>query len=159
LQYLGAIVRNWWRKLSYEIPLAVSEALWEVLVVQFAALLERLTIRQIIAFIPVLVLILAYAHRIPLPPELMLVGDILAYIDVFSVILLLGILSRAATIVFFVRQAAERTIELTRNLHAGLARLDFRHRRKRGASGRKRSIKGAQSDDDGYGVIRGAAWA
>jgi hypothetical protein len=42
-----------------------------------------LTPRQVIAFIPVLILILAYAHSIPIPPELMLVGDLLAYIDIF----------------------------------------------------------------------------
>jgi hypothetical protein len=152
-------VRDWWRKWTYEIPLAISEAVWEVLVVQFASLLERLTIRKIVAFIPILILILAYAHHIPLPPELMLVGDVLAYLDVFSVILLIGILSRAATIVFFVKQAAERTIELARNLYAGLLRLDFRHRRKHSASGRKRPIKAAKSNDDGYAGIHGVAWA
>ena len=32
-----ALVKNWWRKWSYEIPLAFGDALWEVLVVQFAA--------------------------------------------------------------------------------------------------------------------------
>ena len=50
---------------------------------QFAAWLDRLTLRQIIAFIPVVILVLAYYHSIPIPPELMLVGDVLAYIDIF----------------------------------------------------------------------------
>jgi hypothetical protein len=27
-------MKNWWRKWSYEIPLAFGDALWEVLVVQ-----------------------------------------------------------------------------------------------------------------------------
>jgi hypothetical protein len=150
-------VKDWWRKLTYEIPLAVSDALWDVLVVQFAALLDRLTIRRVIALIPVLILILAYAHRIPLPPELMLVGDLLAYIDIFSVVLLLGIMSRAATILFVVKQAAERAIALSKSLCAALSRLDVRHRRERGASARKRTT--SKGNDDGYGDLRGVAWA
>ena len=62
-------MKKWWRKLSYEIPLAIGDALWDVLVVQLAALLDRLTLRRIIALVPVVILILAYYHRIPIPPE------------------------------------------------------------------------------------------
>ncbi|MFT4117014.1 hypothetical protein [Bradyrhizobium sp.] len=74
-------MRQWWRRWTYDVPLAIGDALWAVCVVQFAALLDRLTLRQVIAWIPVVILILAYYHRIPIPPELMLVGDLLAYID------------------------------------------------------------------------------
>jgi hypothetical protein len=75
-----------------------------VFVVQLAAFLDRLTLRRIIALIPVVLFFLAYAHRIPVPPELMLVGDFVAYIDVFSALLVLGLLSRAATIFFIVKE-------------------------------------------------------
>ena len=34
-------MKNWWRKWSYQIPLALGDALWEVLVVQFAAFLMK----------------------------------------------------------------------------------------------------------------------
>ena len=64
-----------WRKWTIDKPAAFGDLLREVLVVQFAAWLDRLTVRRVIAFIPVLILILAYLHRIPIPPELMLVGD------------------------------------------------------------------------------------
>ena len=79
---------------------------------QLAAFLDRLTLRQIIALIPVVILILAYYHRIPIPPELMLVGDLLAYIDIFSLLILLGILSRAATVLFIIKQATARAASL-----------------------------------------------
>jgi hypothetical protein len=147
-------VKSWWRRWSYEIPLAIGDALWEVLVVQFAAFLDRLTIRKIIAFIPVVILIAAYYHRIPIPPELMLVGDFLAYIDIFSVLFLLGVLSRAATIVFVMKQATARTITLTSRLVARMQRLDVRHRRARGTPTRPRR-RPDRSDD---GPALGAAW-
>ena len=34
-------MKSLWRKWSYEIPLALGDALWEVLVVRFAAFLDR----------------------------------------------------------------------------------------------------------------------
>ncbi len=148
-------MRHWWRRWSYEIPLAIGDALWEVLVVQFAAFLDRLTLRKVIAFIPIVVVGLAYYHQIPLPPELMLVGDLLAYIDVVSVLLLLGMLSRIATIIFIVKQAATGAARLASRLLARVQRLDLRHRRERGAATRARR-KPAPSDDD---RASGAVWA
>jgi len=152
-------VKHWWRKWSYEVPLFISDALWDVLVVQFAAWLDRLTLRRIIAFIPVVILVLAYAHSIPIPPELMLVGDVLAYIDIFSVILLLGILSRAATILFVLKQTMQHAVEFAKLVHAGMRRLDFRHRREGGnVRDRKRGSSRAK-DNDGCAVPSGVVWA
>lgn len=148
-------MKDWWRRWSYEIPLAIGDALWEVLVVQLAAWLDRLTLRQVIAFIPVVVLALAYYHRIPLPPELMLVGDLLAYIDIFSVLLLLGVLGRVATIIFIAREAAVRVASLVTRLIARAQRLDLRHRRERGAATRPRR-RPAPADGD---RAPGTAWA
>src|SRR6516162_9155085 len=101
-----------WKKWTLDKPAAFGDLLWEVFVVQLAAWLDRLTLRQIVAFIPVVILILAYAHSIPIPPELMLVGDVLAYIDIFSVILLLSILGRVTALWFFAKQAAEHAVKL-----------------------------------------------
>jgi hypothetical protein len=149
-------VKKWWRKLSYEIPLAVGDALWDVLVVQLAALLDRLTVRRIIAFVPVVILILAYYHHIPIPPELMLVGDLLAYIDIFSVLFLLGVLSRAATILFVMKQAAARTAALVDSL-VERVRLDGRHSRERGATARPRCKPNHPEDDRAFGTAWGQA--
>ncbi len=94
-----------WQIWTIDKPAKLGDWLWDVLVVQFAAWLDRLTVRQVIAFIPVVILLLAYGHNIPIPPEFMLVGDVLAYLDIFSVLLLVGILSRVSTILFVVKQA------------------------------------------------------
>ena len=58
--------RQLWKKWTLDKPAAFGDLLWEVLVVQFAAWLDRLTLRRIIAIIPAVLLILAYAHRIPI---------------------------------------------------------------------------------------------
>ena len=154
----GPMWKQLWKKWTLDKPAAFGDWLREVLVVQLAAFLDRLTLRQVIAFIPVLILVLAYAHSIPIPPELMLVGDVLAYIDIFSVIFLLGIMSRAATILFILKQAAEHAVRLARSLLAGMKRLDFRHRREGGAKSRKTTSRDRSGDDD-YTAIHGVAWA
>ncbi len=147
-----------WRRWTIDKPAAFGDWLWEVFVVELAAFLDRLTLRQVIAFIPVLILILAYAHSIPIPPELILVGDMLAYIDVFSIILLLSLSGRAAVIFYAVRQAAERLLELVRHGSRGLRRPDSRHRRTGGARKPRRLIVRAKKEDD-HAPIYGMAWA
>lgn len=148
-----------WRKWTIDKPAAFGDWLWEILVVQLAAFLDRLTLRRVIAFIPVLILVLAYAHSIPLPPELMLVGDLLAYIDIFSVIVLLSMMSRAATILFIVKQAAEHAMKFVGSALMRLQRLDFRHGRESAAKRQGRSIGRTKRDADEDAVACGLAWA
>ena len=147
-----------WKKWTIDKPAAFSDLLWEVFVVQLAAFLDRLTLRRIIALIPVVILVLAYHHSIPIPPELMLLGDFLAYIDIFSVLFLLGVLSRVATILFIVKQVSARIAGLAINLMAQVRRLDFRHRRAGSANGRKR-LTARQRRDDDEPAMGGLAWA
>ena len=148
-----------WQRWTIEKPAALGDWMWEVLVVQLAAFLDRITVRDVIAFIPVLILILAYAHSIPIPPELMLLGDMLAYIDIFSALFLLGVLSRITTVLFVVKQVAAHALQLAMVMRDGLRRLDLRHRREGGARHRKRLIGRAKNDDDALAAINGVAWA
>jgi hypothetical protein len=147
-----------WQKWTIDKPAAFGDRLWDVLVVQFAAWLDRLTWQRVIAFIPVVILGLAYAHSIPLPPELMLVGDLLAYLDIYSVILLFGLMSRAATIRFLMKQSAAHAFKIANHLWARTRRLDFRHRREGGARSRAGATRRRDETSDGA-AIRGAAWA
>ncbi|WBL76327.1 hypothetical protein I3J27_25275 [Bradyrhizobium xenonodulans] len=146
-------MKQWWRRWTYEVPLAIGDALWDVLVVQLAALLDKLTVRKVIAFIPVVILVLAYYHRIPIPPELILLGDLLAYIDIFSVLFLLGVLSRITTIMFVVKQATARIALLVGGIITHLQRLDVRHRRQRGAPTRPGRRPAPSEDDRAYGGV------
>src|ERR1700743_1354922 len=122
------------QKWTIDRPAAFGDWLWQTFVVEFAALLDRLTLRQVIAFIPVVILLVAYAHSIPLPPELMLVGDLLAYIDVFSMILLISLLGRVSTVLYVIRQVSEAMLRLARRAQATLLRPDSRQRRMPGAA-------------------------
>jgi hypothetical protein len=115
-------------------------------------------LRRIIAFIPIVILVLAYHHHIPLPPELMLVGDFLAYIDLFSVLFLLGVLSRVTTILFLLKQVTARAAGLAGSLMTQIQRLDFRHGRERSTRNRKRLMGRPRKDDD-EPVFVAIAWA
>jgi len=148
-----------WQTWTVDKPAVFGDLLWDICVVQFAAFLDRLTLRQVIAFIPVAILVVAYAHGIPIPPELMLVGDLLAYADIVSLLVLLGIMSRVTTVLFIVKQAAACAARWARILQRGVQRMDLRHRREGGARRRKRSIGRAGTSDDGDAVMPGLAWA
>src|ERR1700723_1783069 len=99
-----------WRKWTIDKPALLGDWLWEVFVVQLASFLDRLTLRRIIAFIPVVILVLAYYHQIPIPPELMLVGDLLAYIDVFAMVFLLGMIARVGVVLYVLKRTMEFAI-------------------------------------------------
>ena len=148
-----------WQKWTIDKPAILGDWLWDVLVVQLAAFLDRLTLRRAIALIPGVILVLAYYHSIPIPPELMLLGDLLAYLDIFSVLFLLGILSRAATILFIIRQVAASVRGLASGMTTTAHRLGFRQRRERRTKDRKRSSGGSPNDDDEPVILGGLAWA
>lgn len=148
-----------WQRWTIDKPARLGDWLWDVFVVQFAAFLDRLTLRRIIALIPLVFLILAYYHRIPIPPELMLLGDLLAYIDIFAVLLLLGLLSRATMIVFMLKRAGARIGRLAGGLTIAAGRLDFRHRRERGSRKGKRLTGRSLNDDEDPVVLGGLAFA
>jgi hypothetical protein len=151
--------KAFWKKWTIDKPALLGDWLWDLFVVQLAALLDRLTLRRVVALIPVVIFILAYYRRIPLPPETVFLGDLLAYIDVISVLLLVGMLSRAATILFIIKQMTARLGALASRLIADARRLDFRHRRARGGKVRKRLAGRSKKDDDEPFVASGVAWA
>jgi hypothetical protein len=105
-----------------------------------------------------LILLLAYINRIPVHPGVMLLGDMLAYIDIFSVLFLLGVLSRAATILFIVKQAAGGALRLARSVLARVQRLDVRHRRRNNVTAKRPKSRARDEDDEGA-FVYGVAWA
>jgi len=147
-----------WREWTIDRPAAAGDRLWQVLVVELAAWLDRLTLRQIIAFIPVVILIGAYYHRIPIPPELMLLGDVLAYLDIFSVFLLIGLLSRVSAVWFFIKQTAALVADLVFGLMLMVRRRDVRHRRERASPPVQRQSRRGRDDGDDW-AFGGAVFA
>jgi hypothetical protein len=139
-----------WRKWTVDKPAAFGDWLWEVFVVQLAAELDRVTLRDVVAFIPIVILIVAYLHRIPVPPELMLVGDLLAYIDVFAMVFLLGMIGRVGVVLYVLKRTIEFAISCVSGALTGLRRLDFRHRRAKSEGHRKRGSKQPKQSDGDY---------
>jgi hypothetical protein len=76
-----ADMKNWWRKWTYEIPLAFSDALWEVCVVQFADFLDRLTLRKAIELVLIFIIALAFIQTLPLDLAFLFAGDTLMYLE------------------------------------------------------------------------------
>jgi hypothetical protein len=83
-------VNNWWRKRSYEIPLAFGDALWDVLVVQFADFLSRLTVRRVLEFVAIAILVMAFAQTAPIDLAFLLAGDTLMYLEFVVMIRLIA---------------------------------------------------------------------
>jgi len=146
-----------WRKWTIDRPAALGDWLYQVLVVELAALLDRLTLRRVIALIPIVILVVAYDHSIPIPPELMLVGDVLAYLDIFSILLLLSFVARMSAILYAVRRTSERALRLAGLVRQRLRRPDSR-RQSHPVGNRKRSPVRAKNEDDAVPAL-GLAWA
>ena len=148
-------MKKWWRRWSYEIPLAFGDALWEVLVVQFADFLSKLTVRRVLEFIAIALLVMAFVQTMPIELALLFAGDTLTYLE-FVVILrlaagrehLLHALHLAARLARFairmVRAAIDRSI-------TGIGRLRERRNPARPAKPRL-----SDPSDDGRGF--GVAW-
>jgi hypothetical protein len=74
-------MRNWWTKWTHEVPLSIGDALWDVMVVQFAAFLDRLTIRKVIEFVAIALLVMAFAQTLPIDLAVLFAGDTLMYLE------------------------------------------------------------------------------
>jgi hypothetical protein len=145
-------VKNWWRKWSYEIPLAFGDALWEVLVVQFADFLSRLTVRRVVEFFIIAMFVMAFAQTFPIDLAILFAGDTLMYLEFVVMIRLMAgrehfwaMLRLAARFARFAVRVLRAAIDLP------LTRIN-RLRERRSVKRRGRS----DSSDDGRGF--GTAW-
>jgi hypothetical protein len=148
---------NWWWRWTVERPAAFGDWLWLMLVVLPAGFLDRLTIRKVIAFIPWVILAIAIAHNVPLPPEIVFLGDALAYLDLLTILFLLSAIGRAGAILYYVRQMiGHAALGLARAFAPLIRRADHRHGRANGATGRRRFVGRPKKSEDGRGSL---AWA
>src|SRR6202158_6360510 len=75
-------VKDWGREWSYEIPFAIGDARWVVLVVQFVDFLSRLTIRRVLEFFVIAILAMAFAQTFPIDLAILFAGDALMYLEI-----------------------------------------------------------------------------
>lgn len=100
------------------------------------------------------ILVIAFAHNIPLPPEILFVGDALAYLDMLTIVFLLAAIGRAGAILYFVRQMVGKAARgLAKARMPVFPRADSRHRRANSAIGRKRLFGQSKKQDDDCGPL------
>jgi hypothetical protein len=150
-------VRNWWRKWSYEIPLAFGDALWAVLVVQFADFLSRLTIRRVLEFIAIAILVMAFAQTAPIGLAFLFAGDTLMYLEF---VVMVRLIARKEHFQAMLRLAARLARFAMRVLRAAIHQPVSRINRLRERSGparmtKPRSISDQSDDGRGFGVTWG----
>jgi hypothetical protein len=149
-------VKKLWQKWSHEIPLAIGDARWEVLVVQFAAFLDRLSIRKVVEFVAIALLVMAFAQALPFDLAILFAGDALLYLEfVVAMRLAAGVMHLRAML----HQATRLARLVLRALNAALRRpaavLQRLRERRTAAASKPRRISGS-SNDDGPGLVWGA---
>jgi len=145
-------VKAWWRKWSYDIPLAFSDALWDVLVVQFAAFLDRLTLRKVLEFVAIAILAIAFAQTFPIDIAFLFAGDTLMYLEfIIAVRLAAGKLHLMETL----RLALSMIRVATDLSRAAISRSKTGITRVRQATRRVRPTPRPRSSDDPDGVSVG----
>ena len=151
-------MRNLWRRWSDEIPLALGDALWEVLVVRFAAFLDRLTLRKVIESVAIALLVIAFAQTLPIDLAFLFAGDLLMYLEFIVAIRLATAWMHLRQILNFAMRAARFAI---RAIHAPvrlpvltLSRL--RERRTARLPAKPRQHSDNADDDRDFGIPWGA---
>ena len=148
-------MKDWWRKWSYEISLAFGDALWEVLVVQFAAFLSRLTLRRVLEFVVIAMLAMAFAQTFPIDLAILFAGDTLMYLEILVVIRLAAGREHLAHALRLAAQLARLAMRVLRAaVRQPVSRINrLRERRTPARSTRPRI---PDRSDDGWGF--GAGW-
>jgi hypothetical protein len=107
-------VKRRWRKWTYELPLAFSDALWDICVVQFAAFLDRLTLRKAIEYILILMLAIAFAQSLPIELAWLFAGDTLMYLEFLIALRLAAGKLYLKEILRFALRLAQMTVGISR---------------------------------------------
>lgn len=150
-------MKNWWRKWTYEIPLSICDALWEVLVVRLAAFLDRLTVRKVIEFLLIAMLVMAFAQTLPIDLAILFAGDTLMYLEFMVAIRLaagkmhlLEMLRLALRLARFAMRILNAAISIP------VSRLNrLRERRSVTRSTKPRRSSDSSDDERGFGVAWG----
>jgi len=151
-------VKNWWNKWTYEIPLAMSDALWEVLVVQFAAFLDRLTLRKVIEFVVIALLVMAFVQTLPIDLAVLFAGDTLMYLEFLVAIRLAAGRELVVAALRLMVRLARFAMRLFRvgAVHS-MARIKrLRGRRDPARAARPRRAADTSEDDRDVGIAWGA---
>jgi hypothetical protein len=149
-------MRKCWNKWTYEVPLIIGDLLWDVLVVQFAAFLDRLTIRKVIEFAAIAVLLIAFVQTMPIDLAILFAGDTLMYLELLIAIRLAAGRDLIVAMLRLVARAAHAAMHFVKS-GAVLAMARIRRSRERRVPARTARQRRMGDDSDGDGRF-GVAW-
>ncbi len=151
-------MRNCWDKWTYEIPLAFGDVLWDILVVQFAAFLDRLTIRKVIEFVAIALLVVAFVQTLPVDLAILFAGDTLMYFEILVAIRLAAGRDFVVAAPRLIVRLAQAAVRLSREIVVHLmARIDSsRERRSPSRRIKPRRTADNSEDDRSFGASWGA---
>jgi hypothetical protein len=144
----GMNVKDWWRKWTYEIPLAFSDALWDVCVVQFAAFLDGLTVRKAIELVLIFIIAMAFIQTLPLDLAFLFAGDTLMYLEFLIAVRLAAGRVHLREVLRFALRMAELTTRVLRTAIRQSALRLARWREQRSTQPAKPRRISKSADDD-----------
>jgi len=103
--------KDCWYRWTVERPAAFGDWLWLMLVARPAELLDRLTPRKILTFLPVALLAIAFAQTLPLDLAILFAGDTVMYLEALTILSLLAAGGRARSIFRAVRRESRAAIQ------------------------------------------------
>ena len=129
--------------------MAISDALREVLVVQFAAFLDRLTLRRVLELVTIAVLVMAFAQTFPIDLAILFAGDTLMYLEI---VVAIRVAAGREHMIAIVRQIVRLAMRLSHlAIRQPVSRLGprlSRWRERRSAARTMRRGRPSGSDDD-----------
>jgi len=136
----------------------MGDALWVVLVEQFADFLSRLTIRRVLEFIAIAILVMAFAQTAPIDLAFLFAGDTLMYLEFVVMVRLVAgkeyfqaMLRIAVRLARFALRASRTTVNLP------ISRINrLRERRSPARLTKPRNISDRSDDGRGFGAAWGA---
>lgn len=152
-------MKKWWRKWSYEIPLVLGDALWEVLVVQFADFLSRLTVRRVLEFIAIAVLVMAFAQTAPIELAFLFAGDTLMYLEFVVIVRLAAGRDHFAHMLHLAARLTRLALRMLRTaIKQHIARIS-RPRDRRNPARPAKPRNTSEKSNDGRGRVTWGAFA
>jgi len=134
--------------------LAIGDALWEVLVVQFVDFLSRLTIRRVLEFFAIAILVMAFAQTAPIEQAFLFAGDTLMYLEIVVIVRLAAGREHLQAMLHLAARLARFALRVSRvAIDYSISRINrLRERRNSVRPAKPRNISDQSDDGRGFGV-------
>ena len=149
-------VKNWWRKWTHEIPLALRRRAVGPAGGAVGRFLNRLTIRRALEFFVIAVLVMAFVQTLPIDLAILFAGDTLMYLEILVALRLAAGWGHIRHALRFAASLLRAVLRLARAaIREPVSRIN-RLRARRTPARQAKTHLPDRSDDDGWSF--GTAW-